>query len=157
MYQGQQAWTTNPMNYYAQCNALNISTAAVAAMGQFMPVGGTWYSGHTSCTGYTHVMPPNALSCEFDNNGFQPDGALTASSRHAGGINVMMMDGSVRFAKSTINIATWQAIGSMSGNEVISSDAFLTALSDPSWDPLFAAGGGWPGSAVLRNPGLRVA
>ena len=112
------------MNYYTQCMPVNIATAKPAVMSQFMPAGGTWYTGHTSCTGYTHIMPPNTWSCEFDNNGFQPDGALTASSRHAGGINVMMMDGSVRFVKATVNVATWQAIGSMAGSEVVSADGF---------------------------------
>jgi prepilin-type processing-associated H-X9-DG protein len=124
MYQGQAAWATSPQNYYAMCNALTTATAKPAAMGQFMPPGGTWYTGHTSCTGYTQVMPPNGLSCEYDNNGFQPDGALTASSRHPGGVNVMMMDGSVRFVKSTVSVVTWQAIGSMAGAEVVSSDSF---------------------------------
>ncbi len=70
------------------------------------------------------VRPPNGLSCEYDTQGFQPDGAITAGSRHPGGVNVMMMDGSVRFAKSTINVATWQAIGTIAGTEVVSSDAF---------------------------------
>jgi len=36
----------------------------------------------------------------------------------------MMMDGSVRFVKSTVNYITWQAIGSMAGGEVVSADAF---------------------------------
>ncbi len=124
LYQGMQSWATTPQNYYQQCSALSVSTATPAAMSQFMPVGGAWYTGHTSCTGYTHVMPPNGLSCEFDNNGFQPDGALTAGSRHSGGANVMMMDGSVRFVKSTVNYITWQAIGSMAGGEVVSADAY---------------------------------
>jgi prepilin-type processing-associated H-X9-DG protein len=124
LYQGSQSWATSPQNYYTMCNALNTATATPAVMNQFLPLGGNWYTGHTSCTGYTHVMPPNGLNCEFDNNGFQPDGALTAGSRHAGGINVMMMDGSVRFVKSTVNIGTWQAIGSMAGGEVVSSDSF---------------------------------
>ncbi len=124
MYQGQVAWATNPLNYYTQCNAIVSGSATPAVMGQFMAPGGTWYTGHTSCTGYTHVMPPNGLSCEYDQNGFQPDGALTAGSRHPGGINVMMMDGSVRFVKSTVNIGTWQAIGTMAGAEVVSSDQY---------------------------------
>ena len=124
MYQGQAAWATDPQKYYQNCIALNISTATPAAMGQFMPAGGAWYTGHTSCTGYTHVMPPNTLSCEFDTQGFQPNGALTAGSRHPGGANVMMMDGSVRFVKSSVNPLTWWAIGSMAGGEVISADAY---------------------------------
>jgi len=47
-----------------------------------------------------------------------------ARSRHAGGVNVGMGDGSVKFIKNTINIATWRALSSTHGNEVISSDSY---------------------------------
>ena len=49
---------------------------------------------------------------------FYPSG-----SRHPGGINVGLCDGSVRFVKDTINIATWQAISSTRGGEVVSADS----------------------------------
>ncbi len=124
LFQGSQAWATDPNTYYQNCSALNVATATPATMGQFMPAGGGWYTGHPSCTGYTHVMPPNALSCEFDTQGFQPNGALTAGSRHSGGANVMMMDGSARFVKGTVSPQTWWSIGSMSGGEVVSSDSY---------------------------------
>ncbi len=124
MYQGSASWATSPQLYYQNCNALNVNSAPVAAMGQFMPSGSAWYTGHPSCTGYTHVMPPNTFSCEFDTQGFQPNGALTASSRHSGGANVMMMDGSVRFVKSTVSPPTWWAIGSMAVSETVSADSF---------------------------------
>jgi prepilin-type N-terminal cleavage/methylation domain-containing protein/prepilin-type processing-associated H-X9-DG protein len=123
LFQGQASWAASPQAYYQNCSALNVSTAPVATMGQFMPAGGAWYSGHPSCTGYTHVMPPNGLSCEYDTQGFQPNGAITAGSRHSGGVNVLMMDGSVRFIKSTISPATWWAVGSMAGAEVVTADA----------------------------------
>ncbi len=45
-------------------------------------------------------------------------------SRHPGGVNSLLADGSVRFVKNTINIQTWVALGSMSGGEVISSDSY---------------------------------
>jgi len=41
----------------------------------------------------------------------------TARSRHSGGVNVTMCDGSVRFIANSINIDAWQAMGSMNGNE----------------------------------------
>jgi hypothetical protein len=34
------------------------------------------------------------------------------------------MDGSVRFVKNSVNLATWLALGSRNGGEVISADAF---------------------------------
>ncbi len=47
-----------------------------------------------------------------------------ARSRHPGGVNALMGDGSVKFAKESINVNTWRALGSSQGGEVISADAF---------------------------------
>ncbi len=44
-------------------------------------------------------------------------------SKHAGGANFVMSDGSVRFIKGSINPRTYNALGSRAGGEVISSDA----------------------------------
>jgi len=122
-YQGQQAWATSPQTYWQNCNSGG-SSLALATMGQFMPSGCAWFTGHPSCTYYTHIMPPNTWSCEFDTLGFQPNGALTASSRHSGGVNVLFCDGSVKFVKSSIAPPTWWAIGSIAGAEVVSADSY---------------------------------
>ena len=45
-------------------------------------------------------------------------------SRHPGGVNVLMGDGSVRFVKDSINFVPWRALGTSAGSEVISSDSF---------------------------------
>ena len=47
-----------------------------------------------------------------------------ARSRHAGGVNVTLCDGSVRFIKNTINLNIWRALSTTKGGEVVSSDAF---------------------------------
>ena len=47
-----------------------------------------------------------------------------ARSRHPGGLNVCLADGSVRFIKNSISYFTWQAISTTQGGEVVSSDAF---------------------------------
>ena len=47
-----------------------------------------------------------------------------ARSKHPGGVNVGMCDGSVRFIKNSVNIYTFQALASAKGGEVISSDAY---------------------------------
>jgi prepilin-type processing-associated H-X9-DG protein/prepilin-type N-terminal cleavage/methylation domain-containing protein len=39
-------------------------------------------------------------------------------SRHPGGVNVLMGDGSVRFLEEGINLAAWQALGTIAGGEV---------------------------------------
>ncbi len=45
-------------------------------------------------------------------------------SKHPGGVNALFCDGSVKFLKNTISMATYCAIGSKAGNEVVSSDAY---------------------------------
>jgi prepilin-type N-terminal cleavage/methylation domain-containing protein/prepilin-type processing-associated H-X9-DG protein len=42
-----------------------------------------------------------------------------ARSRHSGGVNAAMCDGSVRFVSNNIALITWQAMGSMAGGEVV--------------------------------------
>jgi prepilin-type N-terminal cleavage/methylation domain-containing protein/prepilin-type processing-associated H-X9-DG protein len=81
--------------------------------------GAMWVSGQPACTRYLHIMPPNTWSCR---SGLQI--GHVANSRHAGGVNVMFCDGSVKFIKSSINVTTWWALGSRAGGEVVSSDQY---------------------------------
>ena len=92
------------------CAAVNITNLA-NQFPQFM--GAPWMDGKHA---YQHIGPPNSRSC-----GFQPasKAAMTASSRHAGGVHVLMGDGAVRFANSNIGIATWRALGTRNGREVV--------------------------------------
>ena len=45
-------------------------------------------------------------------------------SYHSGGVNALFGDGSVRFIKSTINLAAFRSILTLNGGEVVSSDQF---------------------------------
>jgi prepilin-type N-terminal cleavage/methylation domain-containing protein/prepilin-type processing-associated H-X9-DG protein len=58
------------------------------------------------------LMPVNTAGLEYS----------AARSRHAGGVNVALCDGSVRFISKDIPLATWQALGSMNGGEALSND-----------------------------------
>ena len=49
---------------------------------------------------------------------------IGSRSRHPGGINALLCDGSVRFFKDSINLASWQALSTKGSGEIISSDAF---------------------------------
>jgi prepilin-type N-terminal cleavage/methylation domain-containing protein/prepilin-type processing-associated H-X9-DG protein len=49
---------------------------------------------------------------------------LGARSKHSGGVNASMCDGSVKFFKNTISIMTWQGLSTIRGGEVISSDSY---------------------------------
>jgi prepilin-type N-terminal cleavage/methylation domain-containing protein/prepilin-type processing-associated H-X9-DG protein len=50
--------------------------------------------------------------------------AHAARSRHPGGLNALMCDGSVRFLKNSINIVPYQALTTTRGGEVLSSDSY---------------------------------
>jgi prepilin-type processing-associated H-X9-DG protein len=45
--------------------------------------------------------------------------AVTARSYHAGGVNALFMDGSVRFITNSIPQLTWRALGTRNGGEVV--------------------------------------
>ena len=46
------------------------------------------------------------------------------SSRHPGGANVLMCDGSVKFLKDSINMQTLWALGTRAASEIVSADSF---------------------------------
>jgi prepilin-type N-terminal cleavage/methylation domain-containing protein/prepilin-type processing-associated H-X9-DG protein len=66
------------------------------------------------CNGTTYPANP---PCTNTNSQFAHK---AARSRHSGGVNVLLGDGSVRFVRNTITLATWRALGTMNGGEVIS-------------------------------------
>ncbi len=74
--------------------------------------------------GYFHTTLPNGKSCVFSGGEGSPPNPIGASSYHPGGVNTAMLDGSVKFIKSTINYTTWHGLGSRAGGEIISSDAY---------------------------------
>jgi prepilin-type N-terminal cleavage/methylation domain-containing protein/prepilin-type processing-associated H-X9-DG protein len=87
----------------------------------------------TTFTQPNSTTPDNIVSCEttIPANQFrlnctqnQADGNTWAAARskHTGGVNASMADGSVRFYTDNINVAIWQALGSMAGGEVASPD-----------------------------------
>jgi prepilin-type processing-associated H-X9-DG protein len=72
---------------------------------------------------YYHVMPPNQPSCAVSAAFGVVDSFIGASSLHPGGANVLLLDGSVRFIKSSIDLATWNSLGTRAGNEAVSADS----------------------------------
>ena len=81
-------------------------------------MGAPWINGQHI---FLHVTPPNSRSCGFFT---ALRAVMPPSSRHPGGVNLLLGDGSVRFIKDTINITAWRALGTIHGGEVISADAF---------------------------------
>jgi prepilin-type N-terminal cleavage/methylation domain-containing protein/prepilin-type processing-associated H-X9-DG protein len=78
--------------------------------------GALWADGAYNCTLYNHVLPPN--SPEMDCVRHANPAWKAARSRHEGGVNVLLGDGSVRFVRDTVDLATWQAAGTREGGEV---------------------------------------
>ncbi len=56
--------------------------------------------------------------------GAEKSQVFITKSKHPGGVNVGMCDGSVRFIKNTISVQTFRGISSSQGVEPISADSF---------------------------------
>ncbi|WP_165074160.1 DUF1559 domain-containing protein [Paludisphaera rhizosphaerae] len=110
------------------------NTAAVAEAPQrtYSTNWGTWWGAgsHTSVhgiafppsvAGYTRYLPNG----KYDNaaNTQKLLYAWTLGSKHPGGLNMLLGDGSVRFIKDSINPSTWYSLHTMAGDEIISADS----------------------------------
>jgi prepilin-type N-terminal cleavage/methylation domain-containing protein/prepilin-type processing-associated H-X9-DG protein len=106
---------TTPDDAMQQCLAVNIYDLN----NQFpLFMGAPWLNGQHI---FTHVMPPDSRSCGFF---VALRAVMPASSRHPGGVNVLFGDGSVKFIKDSVSLATWRSLGTRAGGEVISSDSY---------------------------------
>ncbi len=86
-----------------------------------------WPFGFYSSTMYNHVAPPNwaAIDCGTRSAIADAPGEhaiISARSKHTGGVNASMGDGSVRFVSNSIDVATWRAMGTRDGGEVFQND-----------------------------------
>jgi prepilin-type N-terminal cleavage/methylation domain-containing protein/prepilin-type processing-associated H-X9-DG protein len=101
-----------PDQAVADCATVNPQNLGIQG---YSNVGAPWLEGYHSTTIYFHVGPPNSRSCMF------PPGriATTANSGHTNGVNMALCDGSVRFVTNGIPLATWRALGSRNGGEVV--------------------------------------
>ncbi|MBS0263250.1 MAG: DUF1559 domain-containing protein [Planctomycetes bacterium] len=105
-------YPSTPDEAVAFCQAANPADLTQQGVSN---VGAPWMQSYHSTTSYFHVSGPNTRSCMF------PPGRIstTAASRHIGGVQVLMCDGSVRFVADSISLVTWRAIGSRRGGEVV--------------------------------------
>jgi prepilin-type N-terminal cleavage/methylation domain-containing protein/prepilin-type processing-associated H-X9-DG protein len=106
---------TTPDDAYQQCHAVDIMNL----QNQFpLFMGAPWLCGQHI---FTHVGGPNSRSCGFF---IALRAVMPPSSKHPGGVNLLLGDGSVRFTKDTINLAIWRGLGTIAGGEVISADSY---------------------------------
>lgn len=94
-----------------------------------------WPDGRVHHSGFTTTFTPNTvvpftsggISYDIDYNSRQEGNsatirtyaAITARSYHSSGVNVLLMDGSVRPVDNSIPLAIWRALGTRAGNEAI--------------------------------------
>jgi prepilin-type processing-associated H-X9-DG protein/prepilin-type N-terminal cleavage/methylation domain-containing protein len=134
---GGQNWYTLDIStdYNNITSILNTCNAAwtannPAANGGYMSSGQYWGWGTPGMTLFQTIVPPSSAvtwnSCRQDCLGCGVDSShiVSATSNHPGGCNVLFCDGSVKFIKSTVNIRTWWALGTLSGNETVSADSY---------------------------------
>ncbi|WP_435020185.1 DUF1559 domain-containing protein [Tundrisphaera sp. TA3] len=116
-------------NVPSTLQSLAAGCQASTKFSKFVTKGYSWSDQKVgSGGGYSHVQTPNKKACFFSNHDHVSGVSVVASmvgasSNHPGGVNVTFLDGSVRFVKDTVSPATWWAISSKAGGEVVSADA----------------------------------
>ena len=95
-----------------------------------------WHAGDVFHTGFTTLWTPNRKTGgQFTTGVVQEDmdvtlgsermniplfSAATARSYHPGGVNAVLLDGSVSFFSDTIDGRVWRALSTVAGNETVS-------------------------------------
>ncbi len=81
-------------------------------------------SGKGGC--YSHINTPNKKACWWStgDGGNTDTTMIGASSKHPGGVNATMLDGSVKFVKDSVSVTTWWALATKAGGEVIDASSY---------------------------------
>ena len=70
-----------------------------------------WADGRPAFSGFQAILPPNSPSCSQDgSNENQNNAVYSASSSHTGGVNSLMVDGSVQFISENIDCGNQSAV-----------------------------------------------
>ncbi len=119
----------NPRTTYAFIYAVPLTDAACqqARMWNFTDLRGfSWANGEYRCTLYNHHWGPNSPNIDCVSSKITGNiselyscyGWRSARSRHPGGVNMLMADGSGSFATDDIDQNTWWALSTREGNEL---------------------------------------
>jgi len=80
-----------------------------------------WFPGMFTYSGFNTIMTPNAGmgDCLIGGCGeYDCTGIYTANSRHPGGVNIAMADGSVQWASNSIDQLVWWSMGTRANSDV---------------------------------------
>lgn len=97
-----------------------------------------WVDARSHQTGFTTTFPPNqrvpyvhnSIPYDIDFNSMREGrsatlptyAVVTSRSYHVGGVNSLLMDGSVRFISQGISPIAWKGLGTRSGGEVVQEE-----------------------------------
>jgi prepilin-type N-terminal cleavage/methylation domain-containing protein/prepilin-type processing-associated H-X9-DG protein len=81
--------------------------------------GNIWINGGYWATAYNHYYTPNSPTWDCLNTA-NNYGLKAARSQHPGGVNLLLCDGSVRFVSNTVAPATWTALATRAGGDLVS-------------------------------------
>jgi prepilin-type N-terminal cleavage/methylation domain-containing protein len=98
-----------PQTFAAACAAATLTDNST---------GLKYYYGSPTSALYTHTVPPNYRGRDcmiMSGDQFH----LAARSYHAGGVNVVLAGGSVRFIPDTIPFDHWKALGTRAGGDIV--------------------------------------
>jgi len=107
-------WAQTVVNSYASSCSSASSKYASTRRG--------WMQGCTAQTIFTTMVPPNwaAPDCTSTSGGdYDGTGVYAARSRHTGGAQGLLADGSVRFIGDNIDLTTWQRVGHISDGNIV--------------------------------------
>jgi prepilin-type processing-associated H-X9-DG protein len=111
-----------PDEFLAECAQY---TPADIMASRTLERGNTWLEGAPFRTLYNHVTTPNPAHADC---GLEGDiwlgGIFAARSLHAGGVNLMLADGSVRFVSNSVDLAVWRSLGTRNGAESLSGTEY---------------------------------
>ncbi|HWE35050.1 MAG TPA: DUF1559 domain-containing protein [Isosphaeraceae bacterium] len=82
--------------------------------------GRTWMIDASLFTRFLPSVPPNSLVPDCGPSDHASNGIFAARSYHPGGVNAALADGSVRWFSSGVAPATWRALGTRAGGELVS-------------------------------------
>jgi prepilin-type N-terminal cleavage/methylation domain-containing protein/prepilin-type processing-associated H-X9-DG protein len=101
-------------------DAVCANTAITSLVNYTDPRGFSWAQGEIRCTAYDHHYLPNSILPDcIGYSGYTTAAWRGARSRHISGVNVVFCDGSVHFIANSVDPATWHALSTIAGGEVL--------------------------------------